>query len=442
MNDNDLDRIEQRLAELSAHIDAAKHEQLSLIAEFDRREGWARGGFRSAAHWLGFRIGLGQVAAREHVRVARALQQLPHTGQALARGQISFSKVRAITRIATPETEEELIGLARCAPASYVEKVVRGYRRAERLQLDRAQRQHQGRFLHTMTDDDGMLVIHGRLPAEVGALLLKALERADSAEAPAQADSAEAPAQDGSADQRITSAQRRADALGRVAEQALSAPGPMQRGEPYHVVVHVDAEVLADPAGPGQCGIADGPALSGSTARRLYCDAAVVALAEDAKGTPLSVGRKHRRVSTPLWRALQARDRQCCFPGCERPGRQVHHLRHWAEGGETSAPNTLMLCDRCHYLVHEGGFTVKGEAPDGLVFCAPDGRALCACSVPPPLPDDPVAALQVEHAARGLAIDAGTSEIRWWGEPLDLDWAVHGLMRPRRPVGMTVPGAT
>jgi len=148
MNDDGLERIEQRLAELSAHIDAAKHEQLSLIAEFDRREGWARGGFRSAAHWLGVRIGLGQVAAREHVRVARALQQLPHTGQALARGQISFSKVRAITRIATPETEEELIGLARCAPASYVEKVVRGYRRAERLQLDRAQRQHQGRYLH------------------------------------------------------------------------------------------------------------------------------------------------------------------------------------------------------------------------------------------------------------------------------------------------------
>ena len=143
-----LFELDRSLAELSAHLDAAKHEQLSLIAEFDRREGWALGGFRSCAHWLGVRIGLGRVAAREHVRVARALQDLPLTSQALARGQVSFSKVRAITRIATPETEEELIDLAHCALASDVETVVRGYRRAERLQLDRAQRQHQGRYLH------------------------------------------------------------------------------------------------------------------------------------------------------------------------------------------------------------------------------------------------------------------------------------------------------
>ena len=132
------------------------------------------------------------------MRVARALQHLPLTSKSLARGQVSFSKVRAVTRIATPETEEDLLTLARSAPASYVEKVVRGYRRAERAQLDLAQKQHEGRYLRnlgepvrrvewstpvgmrTMTDDDGMLVIQGRLPPEVRAVLLQALERAEA----------------------------------------------------------------------------------------------------------------------------------------------------------------------------------------------------------------------------------------------------------------------
>ena len=414
-----LFELDRSLAELSAHIDAAKHEQLSLIAEFDRREGWALGGFRSCAHWLGVRIGLGHVAAREHVRVARALEHLPLTSQALARGQVSFSKVRAITRIATPETEEDLLTLARSAPASYVEKVVRGYRRMERAQLDLAQRQHEGRYLRTMTDEDGMLVIQGRLPPEVGAVLFQALERAEAVV------SAEA------GPEHRGGAQRKADALGLVAEQALSAPGPSRRGEPFQVVVHVDAEVLADPVGPGQCGIEDGPALSGETARRLCCDAPIVAMVENTRGEPLSVGRKSRRVSTPLWRALRSRDRQCCFPGCDRPGRQVHHVKHWADGGETSMRNAAVVCNRCHYLLHEGGFTVQGTAPDGLTFRDPQGRELTLHLEPPVLPADPVAALKAEHASRGLAITASTSDIHWWGEPLDLDWAVYGLMRRR-----------
>ena len=441
-----LFELDRSLAELSAHLDAAKHEQLSLIAEFDRREGWALGGFRSCAHWLGVRIGLGRVAAREHVRVARALQDLPLTSQALARGQVSFSKVRAITRIATPETEGDLLTLARSAPASYVEKVVRGYRRAERAQLDLAQKQHEGRYLRTMTDDDGMLVIQGRLPPEVGALLLLALERAEAVSAEAglggetqphparccgRSDAIGSTSLHSQLERRGCGAQHRADALAIVAEQALSAPGPSRRGEPYQVVVHVDAEVLADPTASGQCGIENGPALSGETARRLCCDAPIVALVENARGEPLSVGRKSRRVSTPLWRALRSRDRQCCFPGCDRPGRQVHHVEHWADGGETSMRNAAVVCNRCHYLLHEGGFTVQGTAPDGLTFRDPQGRELTLHLEPPVLPADPVAALKAEHASRGLAITASTSDIHWWGEPLDLDWAVYGLMRRR-----------
>jgi len=263
--------------------------------------------------------------------------------------------------------------------------------------------------LRTFTDADGMLVVEGRLPAEVGQLLLRALEGAqhlllkqpdDSAETtpraggpaadtrddPAEASgpgvSAEASGPGVSAEarhahglMRETAGQRRADALGLLCERALAALGTARRGEPYQVVMHCDADVLVDPLAEGECCVEGGPALSGDTARRLSCDAPVVALLEK-RGEVLSVGRKSRRVSTALYRALRSRDRHCSFPGCTRAGQEVHHVRHWAEGGETSAGNTTILCKRCHWLLHEGGFTVRGEAPDRLRFFDPEGREL------------------------------------------------------------------
>ena len=411
-----LAELDSAIAELSAHIDAATHRQLALIAEFDRREGWAAGGFLSCAHWLNVRIGLGLVAARERVRVARALEQLPRISEAMSRGKLSYSKARAMTRIATPENEGDLLALARSAPASHVERVVREYRRVGRAGLELAQLQHEGRYLRTFTDADGMLVIEGRLSPEVGALLVQALERADASAESSRGTGPDKPAQ------------RRADALGRVAEQALSAPGPKRRGEPYQVVVHVDAEVLAVPSADGQCCIEHGPALCGETARRLSCDAPAVELVEGGDGQPLSAGRKNRRVSTALCRALRSRDRECSFPGCGRQGQQVHHVRHWAEGGETSASNTALFCDRCHFLVHEGGFSVRGEAPDGLTFLDPQGRELTGRFEPPALSVDPVAALKAGHDLRDLAIHDRTGSVDWWGEPLDLDAAVTGLL--------------
>ena len=434
-----LAELDSAIAELSAHIDTATHRLLVLIAEFDRREGWAAGGFASCAHWLNVRIGLGLVAARERVRVARALEQLPRISEAMSGGQLSYSKVRAVTRIATRDNEPDLLALARSAPASHVERVVREYRRVGRAGLELAQRQQQGRYLRTFFDADGMLVIEGRLSPEVGALLLQALERAEAdADASAESSGYRNGAQPG--EPRPRQDQRRADALGRVAEQALSAPGPQRRGEPFQVVVHVDAEVLAEPSGEGQCCIEHGPALSGETARRLSCDAPVVELVESSDGQPLCIvcsarpphrtaGRKSRRVSTALWRALRSRDRECAFVGCSRQGQQVHHIRHWAEGGETSASNTVLLCRACHWRVHEGGFSVRGEAPDRLTFLDPQGRELTDRFEPPALPADPVVALEAEHVRRGLAIDERTGGIDWWGERLDLDAAVSGLLR-------------
>src|SRR5213078_689893 len=177
----ELDRLGDEIAELSAHLDAATAHLLDLIRDFDARGGWGNG-FRSCAAWLTWRIGLDPGAARERVRVARALGTLPRLAQALARGELSYAKVRALSRVATPETEEQLLGVGRAGTADHVERIVRGWRRVDRKAEARAEaRRHQSRALHVYQDENGMVVLRGRLAPEVGAVLVQALAAAREA---------------------------------------------------------------------------------------------------------------------------------------------------------------------------------------------------------------------------------------------------------------------
>ncbi len=174
----ELDRLGDQIAELSAHLEAATARLLALIREFDAREGWANG-FRSCAEWLAWRVGLAPGAAREHVRVARALGTLPTLAEAMARGELSYAKVRALTRVATPETEARLLAVGRAGTAVHVESIVRGWRRLDQqAEAREAVRQHTGRALHVHQDEDGTVVLRGRLTPEAGALLLRALDAA------------------------------------------------------------------------------------------------------------------------------------------------------------------------------------------------------------------------------------------------------------------------
>jgi hypothetical protein len=193
------DEIEEEIAELCIHIDAATYRLLRAIAEFDRREAWGWG-FQSTAHWLTWRVGIDLVTAREKVRVARALDRLPRISDTFRQGKVSYSKVRAMTRIATPENEGYLLYIAENGTASDVETLVRAYRRATRGEdVAEARRQGEERYLDMYTDDDGMVVIRGRVPQEVAALLEKALDAALDAlkeemkEAALNNDSAESP---------------------------------------------------------------------------------------------------------------------------------------------------------------------------------------------------------------------------------------------------------
>ena len=229
-----LDALGDQIAELSAHIDAATYRLLVLIREFDEREGWHDGmasGFRSCAHWLNWRTGVALGAAREKVRVARALGELPEMSAAMERGELSYSKVRALTRVATPENEAELLVIARAGTAAHVETMVRLWRRVDRLAGENERQQeelrHASRSLSLYPGEDGMWVLRGRLPAEVGALLEKALEMASeemwrrgdvSAE---RSRPEEREGGEGVPAVTPTHGQRMADAVGLVAEMAL-----------------------------------------------------------------------------------------------------------------------------------------------------------------------------------------------------------------------------
>ena len=177
----ELDRIGDEIAELSAHLDAATARLLDLIREFDARGGW-NNGFLSCAHWLCYRVGLEMGAARERVRVARALGTLPRLAQALARGELSYSKVRALTRIATPETEERLLKVGLAGTADHVERIVRGWRRVDRkMETEDTARRHKHRVLHVYHHEDGMVIIRARLEPQAGAVVIQAIAAAREA---------------------------------------------------------------------------------------------------------------------------------------------------------------------------------------------------------------------------------------------------------------------
>src|SRR5213596_1404876 len=317
---------------------------------------------------------------------------LPLLAGALARGELSYSKVRALTRVATPETEERLLKVGGAGTAEHVERIVRGWRRVDRIaEAQESTRRHQRRALHVYQDEDGMVVVRGRLEPEAGAVLMKVVEAGREALYRRRDDVSAETRPDGLprtgliiADDPPTLGQQQADALALIAETALHhGIDPGAPSERYQVVVHVDAPVLADPDAPGQSVLEDGAHVCAETARRLACDASRVVMRHGLDGRVVEVAARTRAIPPALRRALHHRDHGCRFPGCGVRFGQGHHIRHWAQGGPTTLSNLALLCRRHHRAVHEEGYQVDRQ-PDGeLRFRRPDGRPLP--EVPPPL---------------------------------------------------------
>ena len=457
-DDDELFLLGERIAELAARINSAESRMMTLIADFDRRGGW-KGEFSSSAEWLAWRIGIKIGPARERVRTARALAGLPQTADALREGRISYTKVRALTRVATPASEGELLKFAQAGSAAKLERMVRMWKKLSREgELTVEEARHRSRAFSVFVDGDGMYVVKGRLEPEVGAVLMRAVEAASDAlfrRERGAADSRDGGDRRDTGDARPKPKQRRADAVGLLAERALAAgfrggecrdesrdsrgrplglgdnsrdsgngahsssgaipggdlgvpndariteseaasrgesvatptdqpssapdtePGIESgtRAERYQVMVHCDAATLAAEGEPGRSDL-DGIRVSAETSRRMACDAAVVAMVHAKDGSVLNVGRRTRTIPPHIRRALEERDRGCRFPGCAGRFTEAHHVKHWADGGETSLRNTVLLCQRHHRTVHEGRVKVSVSRDGTVLFVTRKGRML------------------------------------------------------------------
>jgi hypothetical protein len=396
-DDRSIDDLDGAICTLARHLSAETYRMLVLVREFDDRLGYAKWSFRSCAEWLAWRCGLSLSAAREKVRTAQALREMPAIAAAFADGRLSYSKVRALTRVVEWHDEDLLLAYALQATAAQVEERCRQIRNSRPESASRAQRAWERRSLALWRDDArGVMSIRVELPIEQGELVAKALERAVAAgeaasglEFAAKSLAAVRDLHDG-AEVHETAGNgwraQQADALVAVARAYLRGDAPAAEGgaahtaaerapvgataDHYQVVMHVDAKSLR-----GGAGRADLPI---DTLKRLCCDGSIVTVVEDEDGAPLDVGRKQRTVSTPLKRALHARDRGCAFPGCHNKRYlDAHHIRHWADGGATRLENLTLLCSHHHTLLHEGGYTIRRDDVHGpLVFRRADGRAI------------------------------------------------------------------
>jgi hypothetical protein len=410
-----LERLEAQMVELAGQIAGATCELLLMVGEYDAVEGWRTWDLTSTAAWLSWHCGVGPRAAREQVRVARALREFPQLVEPFRAGRLSYSKVRAITRVATAATIETLIDWALGAPAAQLERNTAGRQRSKRLEEVRAQQ--TGRSLSWHWDDDGSLVGSFRLPPEEGIRLLHALEvgRGITADVPPEVAHAEiesampsvATGMGGSAepptgldlmlaqDEAATPQRRQQrisiDVLMELLDRAVAtieagadedddgAGLPGLGRERFSLVLHAAGEGIS-----GGVTTEDGVGLHSEVGLRLTCDCSVAVQADDASGNPLHLGRKTRRIRGRLARAVHARDGgRCQAPGCGNRTTQIHHIVHWASGGLTCIENLISLCGRHHWLVHEGGWAISG-APRQWIFRSPHGKVMRTNSAPAP----------------------------------------------------------
>jgi hypothetical protein len=456
------DELADEIASLSAHLDAATQRLLACIRSFDESGGWERQGAISCAHWLSWRIGLDLVTAREKVRVARALGSLPRIDQALGRGELSYAKVRAITRAASPATEERLLEMARHSTGAQLDRICRSYRQVASSLTDEGALPEE-RSVRERLLPGGMVKIELVLHPDEAALVRSALEKAQhtlrserrppasaspppaqgpdpaAGRRPANASASPPPAQgpDPGADASAEALVSLADAAVHLADGFLGdRPGASGGADRYQIFVHLDQDALGED-GAQAATLDDGTRVPAETFRRLACDAGLVATRTDRDGSVLDIGRRTRSIPPALRRALWLRDRGCRFPGCGHTRfLHGHHVQHWLTGGSTSLPNLVLLCPRHHRLVHEGGFTIDpGEAPadgESLAFRAPDGTRLPVI-VPRANLEDAVSSLRDWAAQRGLEIGPDTAFPWWDGAVPDYDLAVSALMDEPAP---------
>tara|TARA_R110002072_G_scaffold31735_16_gene97666 strand:+ start:943 stop:2355 length:1413 start_codon:yes stop_codon:yes gene_type:complete len=423
--------LEQELLTLAAQIDAATYRFIKLLARFDEANAWQGEGIKSFSHWLNWKIGMNSVIAREKVRTARALADLPQVDEAFSKGEISYTKVRALTRVATAENEDYLLEIARHGTGAHMEHLVRSFRRCKHFDAandalsdseleqepDSDPDPEPDNTLTCYDDEDGSVIIRAKLRAEDGALVRKALEvlvddirkeselKVDSTNVSAETNLSLADYDD-----------TRANALVRLADHYLSHPPNGQatgQDERYQVFMHIRVD-------PDTSAIQDHHFLAPEVARRLACDAGLTTVLEGNDGELLSIGRKSRTIPRPIRHALRIRDRGCCqYPGCTAHRfTDAHHVKHWAQGGATRLDNLVTLCRFHHRELHKGTYRIQ-PANSGDTSCHHFtfiNRFNKTIPYSPPLPTNPLP-----------LPDAAPANCLWSGERMDYQMAIGRL---------------
>ncbi|OFW67255.1 MAG: hypothetical protein A2Z12_05955 [Actinobacteria bacterium RBG_16_68_21] len=344
------DDLVERLADRRRLIASIEAECAIVVAELIRRGAHHDLGHRSMVSLLVDRLGVSAGVARGMIRVATALDEMPHTRAAFEAGDLDLARARQLVsaREANPELfawhERALVETIEGLPMRHVAGALDYWAQQASLEYaehDAAVRREQRRLHVSLVN--GMVHVDGRLDPVSGQFVITAL---DTLTDPGNLDPADS----------RTPAQRRADALVGLCREHLDTDGlPTQRTERPHVMVHVALEALEGRAGR-PCELDDTGVITPQAVRRLACDSKVTRIVTRAESQILDVGRTTRVVPTGMRRALVARDRGCVIHGCGAPRRwcDAHHIVHWADGGSTSLGNLVLLCDRHHTLVHEG----------------------------------------------------------------------------------------
>ncbi len=353
--------LRQALYTLSIKENSDVAMQLELLVRFDDVEGWRESGAKHCADWMDTALGIDRRTAWERLRVGRKLRNLPVIQLLFRNGRLSWSKVRVLVGVADPNNEEKLAHAALDASVRDVQRLCDEYRwpETEDASADQhqAESQHERRRLSWQQLDDGSTQIQLILPPQKAQNFLHAIEQCEDLQYGSEG------GDDGAAHtdpEPATPSQRMADAAVLVAERSLAYRGTdLSVADRYLTVMNIDSRSLTKK--PYIEGIGPVPI---STAREITCDCSTVAIHSDDT-EPLSIGRKSRIWPPSLRLLITNRDRHCQFPGCtQHRFLHIHHIQHWADGGETSAENGVCLCNHHHSLIHSGQFTIERNLID------------------------------------------------------------------------------